>query len=137
MHFVEITLQPVRAIYFAKGDSKAGGPYCFSVSHSMTKTCVEQFLEEAKEEAFRKFYHFSEGFLHSVRAVIEEPDPAAYADAKWSLLQWMDGAKSLLEVHAARVGLLSLMNDIRLGKYKLVDTKTEEAKDIEFTSVSD
>ena len=29
MHFVGITLQPIRAIYFAKGDSKADGPYCF------------------------------------------------------------------------------------------------------------
>lgn len=102
----------------------------------MTKTCVEQFLEETREEAFRKFYHFSKGFLHSVRAVIEAPDSEAYADAKWSLLQWMDSAKSLLEVHAARVSLLSLMNDIRLGKYKLVDTKTKEVKDIEFTCIS-
>lgn len=103
----------------------------------MTKTCVEQFLEDTREEALRKFYNFSRSFLDSVRAVIEAPDPEVYAEAKWSLLHWIDGAKSLLEVHAARVGLLSQVNDIRLGKYKLVDAETGEAKELMFADVTE
>lgn len=103
----------------------------------MTKTCAEQFLEDTRAEALRKFYNLNEKFLHSVRAVIEAPDPEDYKMAKWSLTQWLDGAKHLLEVHAARVGLLSQVNDIRLGKYKLVDAETGEAKELMFADATE
>ena len=116
----------------------------------MSKTYVEQTFEERKSAALKEYRNLLVKlvdiveriqFLNSMRKEAGDVDRQDF-DVNASNLEnqlriLCLHAKHMLNKHTAEVGQYELLNDIRLGKVKLVDANTNKLVKVHFGTFED
>lgn len=104
----------------------------------MAKTFVEKFLEDAKEER-QGFRNTVMDRIIKIRKIWDGDE-----DSWHTLLPNMQNASQLvrglvleMKMYDALVGQYELLNDIRLGKVKLVDANTNKLIKVKFNTIDE
>lgn len=115
----------------------------------MSKTYVEHILELRKNSALRSYEELTKRFVKVLTGIEvalsakPEDHPAFDEAARAEVLKGFNDelqslikqAKIRIEKHTAEVGQYELLNDIRLGKVRLVDPETNEPVKVYFSTL--
>lgn len=114
----------------------------------MSKTCVEQTFEERKSAALKEYKNLLTKFvdivervqyLNAMRKAAGDVDQQVFDFSTSNLENQLRilcrHANRMLNKHTTEVGQYELLNDIRLGKVKVVNPETNEPVMITFSTV--
>lgn len=114
----------------------------------MSKTCVEQTFEERKSAALKEYKNLLVKlvdiveriqYLSEMRKVASDIDRQVFdfdtSNLENQLRILCRHTKRMLNKHTAEVGQYELLNDIRLGKVRLVDPETNEPVKVYFSTL--
>lgn len=101
----------------------------------MSETIVEQELFTARSRAIRQYAVTLKLFIDHVKHLEEADTPEKLAEAIENLRQCKDLAEVRLTMHGAKIGQYRLLNDIRLGKVKVVNPETNEPVKVYFSTL--
>lgn len=104
----------------------------------MVKTLVEKFLEDAKAQRQEFRNTVIDRIIH-IKNVWDNPDdmPHAVFENMKNAAQMVKDLTNEMKMYDALVGQYEILNDIRLGKIKLVDASTNKLLKVKFDTIDE